>query len=274
MKYLIALDLDGTLIEGLYNLKEYTIKVFKKIKELGNDLVIVTGRPFRSSYFVYKALGLNTPIINYNGSLISNPITKEIYFSDELDRNEVLRLYNERKEDYSLFFCEYFDNIFTNVSADQFELLMHINTLSKTYTGDLNNILKNNVHGSLILAKDGHGKILMDYINSNFKSFSARLWAWGPYKEIVELYSNYSSKGTALNCVREILKYSKESVIACGDSQNDHEFFEEAGITVSLKNADPRIKEKSTYVYDKEAEREGLAHFFNEFLDLGIEDGN
>ena len=274
MKYLIAVDLDGTLIEGLYNLKEFTIKVFKKVKELGHDIVIVTGRPFRSSYFVYKALGLDTPIINYNGSLITNPLTKEIYYSDELDRDEVLKLYNERKEDYGLFFCEHFDNIYTNINADRFELLMHINALSKTYTGDLNDILKDNVHGSLILAKEGHGKILMDYINNNCQSFGARLWAWGPYKEIVELYSNKSSKGTALKCVREILGYDKECVIACGDSQNDHEFFEEAGITVSLKNADPRIQEKSTYVYHKRAEVEGLAHFFNEFFNLGIEDGN
>ena len=63
-KYLIALDLDGTLLPDLYSLTDYSKKIFNKLNELGHDIVITTGRPLRSSKFVYDAFNLKTPLIN------------------------------------------------------------------------------------------------------------------------------------------------------------------------------------------------------------------
>ena len=270
-KYLIAIDLDGTLIEGLYDLGEYSIKVFKRVKELGHKIVIVTGRPFRSSYFVYKAFDLDSPLVNYNGSLILDPKTNKVLFSDEMKREDIIKLYNDKKGTFVLFFCEYFDHVYTTSYNEGFHLLMHDNELCTIIEGDLNKILDTNIHGSLILAKDGYGKEIMDYVNDNFTNFKARLWAWGPYKEIVELYSTSSDKGTALKFIRDYYHLTKEEVIACGDSQNDFDFFKEAGTTVSLINADPRVKALSTYVYNRTCIDEGIAHFFNEFFNLGID---
>ena len=51
--YLISVDLDGTIIPKLYDVSPYTIKVFNEVRKLGNKIIITTGRPFRSSFFVY-----------------------------------------------------------------------------------------------------------------------------------------------------------------------------------------------------------------------------
>ena len=64
-KYLIVLDLDGTLLYDWKTLKEDTKDYMLELSKEGHKLVIATGRPFRSSERYYKMLELDTPIINY-----------------------------------------------------------------------------------------------------------------------------------------------------------------------------------------------------------------
>ena len=70
--YLIAIDLDGTLVQ---NFDDYDKKSFEILKEVAknNYIVISTGRPFRSSQPYYDLLDLKTPIANYNGAWVHNP---------------------------------------------------------------------------------------------------------------------------------------------------------------------------------------------------------
>ena len=272
-KYLIAIDLDGTLLPDLYTLTPYSIKVFNRLREEGHKLVITTGRPYRSSHFVYDAFNLDTPLINYNGCLITNPSkNNEVISSDVMNKNSVLDIYNNNKDRFTLFFCESFDKIYSNIDNDSVRLLMHHSKETELVVGDLNDILDTDIHGSLLLAKDGEGENIKNYIEKNCDNIGARIWSWGPYKNIVELFSTNKTKGEAIKEVRELLGFSKSDTIACGDSQNDFEFFSEAEIKVCLSNADPRIKEVADYVYPVDCAESGLAKFFNEFFNLNIKE--
>ena len=271
-KYLIAVDLDGTLLPDLYSLSPYSVKVFNRLREEGHKVVITTGRPYRSSHFVYDAFNLDTPIINYNGCLITNPRkNNEVISSDVMDKDTVLNIYNSNKDRFTLFFCESFDKIYSNMDNEYVRLLMHYSNDTELVVGDLNDILDTDIHGSLFLAKDGEGENIKNYIESNCKNIGARIWSWGPYQNIIELFATTKTKGEAIKEVRELLGFKKENTIACGDSQNDFEFFSEAGIKVCLANADPRIKEIADYIYPVDCGDSGLAKFFNEFFKLNIE---
>lgn len=70
-RYLIALDLDGTLLKDDKTISEKTIKVLNKVKEEGHVVMISTGRPYRASELYYKQLDLDTPIVNFNGAFIT-----------------------------------------------------------------------------------------------------------------------------------------------------------------------------------------------------------
>lgn len=48
----------------------------RELKEKGHIVCIITGRPWRSTRPIYKMLGLNTVVTNYNGSQIHNPSDK------------------------------------------------------------------------------------------------------------------------------------------------------------------------------------------------------
>mgnify|MGYP003295163347 CR=1 FL=1 len=270
-KYLIAVDLDGTLIPNLYDISEYTVKVFNKIRELGHKIVIVTGRPFRSSYFVYQLFHLDTPIINYNGQLITNP--SDPNYAEKswvMKREDVLKIYNFSKDKQFAFFTENYDNICSNNGEEYLHKLMHLKDLSKLYVGDLNEILKTDIHGSLILAKDEYGSEIVNYVNNNFTDIKARTWKWDMYNVIVELYSTLTNKGTSIKIVRDELGFDKAHTISLGDSKNDFEVFNEAAIKIAPLNAEEEIRKIATYVTDETCEKDGIAKFLVKYFNIEI----
>ena len=53
-KKLIAVDLDGTLLNSESKLSPYTIETIQKVSEQGHRIIITTGRPYRMSDHIYK----------------------------------------------------------------------------------------------------------------------------------------------------------------------------------------------------------------------------
>lgn len=66
-RFLIALDLDGTLLKDDKTISERTKKVLDQVQKEGHIVMISTGRPYRASELYYKQLNLTTPIVNFNG---------------------------------------------------------------------------------------------------------------------------------------------------------------------------------------------------------------
>ena len=66
---IIAVDLDGTLLNSQSQLSDFTKETIKKVAQKGHKVIITTGRPYRMAHQYYEELGLDTPMINFNGSL-------------------------------------------------------------------------------------------------------------------------------------------------------------------------------------------------------------
>lgn len=66
---LIALDLDGTTLNGKTQITQKTKEVLNKAQQAGHVVSIVTGRPNRMAVGYYDELKLKGPMINFNGAL-------------------------------------------------------------------------------------------------------------------------------------------------------------------------------------------------------------
>ena len=77
---LLALDIDGTLLDRQSDtpLTERTKRAISSVLETGAGVTLATGRTSNSAIPFSRALGLTLPIISYQGSLTSNPVTNEI----------------------------------------------------------------------------------------------------------------------------------------------------------------------------------------------------
>ena len=110
--YLLAIDLDGTLIK---NFDEYDKVSFNYLKYLSktNKIVLATGRPWRSTRYYYEMLELDTPVINYNGALVQNPNDPNFKKTMiTIPRNVVIDLIKDLEDVLINVFCEIEDEIF------------------------------------------------------------------------------------------------------------------------------------------------------------------
>jgi hydroxymethylpyrimidine pyrophosphatase-like HAD family hydrolase len=77
---LLALDLDGTLVDAESQLTEANRAAVVRARAAGLEALIVTGRSWRGTRPVYDALGLTCPAICYLGALVVGDATGRILY--------------------------------------------------------------------------------------------------------------------------------------------------------------------------------------------------
>lgn len=87
---LIALDLDGTLLDSRGNLPERNRRAIESARERGVRIALVTGRRFRDARPLALELGLDVPVIAHNGALTKHARTLETVAALLLPREAAL----------------------------------------------------------------------------------------------------------------------------------------------------------------------------------------
>ncbi|MDD3106711.1 MAG: HAD family hydrolase [Bacilli bacterium] len=262
--YLIAVDLDGTLIA---NFDHYDKKSFEYLKELAKEhyVVIATGRPYRSSIFYYDLLQLKTPIVNYNGALVQNPHDRAFPKTMiTIDRNIIRSLISDNEDILINVFCEIEDDIFLWRETQEIVPYLHISGGVLT-VGNFDLILHKDPNGAIIIAKCGSEERLKAYLQNKYPNqVNIRFW----YNEdlaIAEIYNPLTSKG---NAIAEIAKYysiPQQRIIAIGDAHNDLEMIQYAHIGVVMGEGHPDLVSVAKY-HTLPLSENGVYHFLNEFF--------
>jgi Cof subfamily protein (haloacid dehalogenase superfamily) len=78
---LVALDLDGTLVGYDNRLSEGHRRTVRSLADAGIPVVLVTGRPLQTTATIHAALGLDTPLVCFNGTWVGHPAAEPIAFS-------------------------------------------------------------------------------------------------------------------------------------------------------------------------------------------------
>jgi len=262
--YLIAIDLDGTLIQGFDN---YNPECFALLKEIAktNYVIIATGRPFRSSKYFYDLLELKTPIINYNGALVQHPSDPNFKKSQiTVKKEKIFKIINDNKDILENIFSEVEDEIFLWKRQDEINSYLHMEG-GNLHVGELKDILKNDPNGAIVFSKFNTGDILENYINTTFKD-ELRIRFWDDEKYIVsEIYKPITSKAHGLERIIDYYSVDKNKTIAIGDGHNDIEMFNVCKISVAMGNSHPELLKHANFI-TKSVKENGVYHFLNEFF--------
>ena len=89
---LIAVDLDGTMLNKYGIVTENTKKTIKQTIEKGTDVIIASGRPIDSIKTIAKEIGSENYFIAGNGSLIYDIKKDEIIYEKYLDKQKILEI--------------------------------------------------------------------------------------------------------------------------------------------------------------------------------------
>ena len=264
---LLALDIDGTLLDRQTDtpLTERTKRAIGSVLETGAGVTLATGRTSNSAIPFSRDLGLTLPIISYQGSLTSNPVTNEIVRETPVPlplAHQLIRLLEDRGMNPYVYVRDHFyvremtdavrrSEEFLKIKAEVVSDLVHGIRESPTkivVVGDAE------VIGGVVAMVDSH--------------FNGAISAMHTYDYLCEIGHPDGSKGMALGHMARSLGVKREEVIAVGDSPNDVDMIQWAGLGVAMGNASEKVKSSANLVI-KPASDHGLALLLETLLSEG-----
>ncbi len=265
MKYkLLVLDLDDTLLNKEHSISEITYKTINKIRDMGVEVVIATGRMFASAMKFVNELKISTPVISYNGAYVKNPVTEKVIFHQPL-RFEIAKKIIEEAEEKNLYINLYQDDKLYVAEKNQLsDLYVRISGVPAHSVGKLSKFISEDPTKLLVIENDRKKQqFWLDYFQEKYQPGIAVTESKRNYIEFIE---KNVSKGEALEVVAAKLGFKMNEIVALGDGWNDLEMIKRAGLGVAMGNASAEIKEEAGMIappHDKEGAARILKDIFN-----------
>jgi 5-amino-6-(5-phospho-D-ribitylamino)uracil phosphatase len=265
--YLIALDLDGTLLKDDKTISPFSKEILAKAREAGHIVCISTGRPFRSSSIYYDELQLDTPIVNFNGAFVHHPKDDAwgVYHSP-LELSVVKNIIDTaEKHHIHNMLAEIIDDLFIHFHDEKLIDVFNMGN-PKITIGDLREKLGSDVTSILIHAEEDEVEKIRHYLSDvHAEVVDHRRWA-APW-HVIEIIKYGVNKATGLKKIADYYQIPQERIIAFGDEDNDFEMIEYAGQGIAMGNAIHPLKIKANDV-TKTNEEDGVAHYLQKALSL------
>lgn len=241
-QHLIVLDLDGTLLTDQKVISKKTKTTLAKAMEAGHQVMIATGRPYRSSEVYYKELGLHTPIVNFNGAFVHHPADNNWgTFHTPISLNVVHEVVESMHSfDFHNMVAEVLDDVYVHHHDEKLMDIFRFGEPSIT-TGDLRNYLKVDPTSMLIHAPFEKVQSIHDHLSAVHAEVIDHR-RWGAPWHVIEIVKSGLSKAVGLDRVSKSLGIPKDRIIAFGDENNDLEMIEFAGVGVAMGNAIDPLK--------------------------------
>src|SRR5207247_2897147 len=80
MYRLLALDIDGTLVNSQNELTEATRPAVLRAKDAGVEVVLATGRRYSRALPLVEPLKMHVPLVTASGALIKDPVDHRTLF--------------------------------------------------------------------------------------------------------------------------------------------------------------------------------------------------
>mgnify|MGYP000902490354 CR=1 FL=1 len=266
MEYkLIAMDMDGTLLNSSKDVSERTIKAIERAKNKGTHVVLATGRVLKSAQHYADKLKLKNYIIASNGAIVING-DNEIVYSQPLDFDRINMILNigDKYNIYSHFYDE--EALYTN---------KYVNEIVDYYLGrepdfkinifdNLDEIIQNNnlnVYKFLFLDNEPQKLIRLSEELKAVENINITK----SFRNNLEVMDINASKGQALEYLGNKLNIPRESIIAVGDNENDLSMLNYAGLGIAMGNGEDIVRKSADYV-TLDNDNDGVASVIEKFI--------
>ncbi len=289
MYKLMAIDLDGTLLNTYGEVSEKTREALIKAKNNGTEVVLASGRPISSTESLAIELGVDNYLISGNGAAVYDIQNQKVIYDRFLTKEQVLRI-AKLCEENSFFYNVYTEEEVIASSLNYNVLFYHKENVKKIEEKRTHiNVVQNIAEYIEQSGKDKFLKITVcDESQFIFNSIMKRLKeiegidvlevAYMSRKKIksgtddvdiqyfyTEITNQNVNKWSAIEYLLDKLQIQKEEVIAIGDNVNDKEMIENAGLGVVMGNSNPKMKEIANEIV-ADNNSEGVLEALNKFV--------
>lgn len=236
---LLALDLDGTLFGDDLFISARTRSAIRAARQSGVMVTIATGRMFTSARKIAADLGIEAPLICYQGALVRNSITAQTLYHKTVPTALAHQVIKET-ERRGLHLNVYMDDkLYVARMTPEAIFYAQINMdLEVTEVGDLNTWLDQQGGDTLTKMVIVTHPARTDAVLAEFTAlYSEQLQVVKSHPRFTEFTNVQCSKGTALAFLSASLGVTQEEVMAIGDGHNDLDMLSWAGYGLAMPNA-------------------------------------
>ncbi|MFU0823568.1 sugar-phosphatase [Clostridium sp.] len=265
MYKLIALDMDGTLLDKNNIISKENQQAIKKAKDKGVKIVLATGRTLKGIKPYLEELDItdgNNYCVTCNGSIVINSSTNEIITKVLLNYEDLLYLYKLSKKLNIYIHALTTSNCITPICNKYTKIEANMNRVS------IEEVDFNTISGPLEIIKIlfvGPEEKISLAINTLPKEVYDKYTVVRSYPYFLEFMHKEVNKGTGVESLAKKLHIKPSEIICVGDAENDLHMIKYAGLGVAMENAFPNVKKAADYITYSNNES-GVAHVINKFI--------
>lgn len=272
MYKLVAIDLDGTMLNSYGMVTENTKQVIKNTINKGTEVIIASGRPIDSIKTIAKEIGSENYFIAGNGALIYDIKKDEIIYEKFMNKQKVLEIIKICEEN-SISYNIYTEKTIIAKGLKYNVLYYYKENLKKEENKKTNITIVEDVYEYIKnLENEKFLKITVcDETKSVFNSIirklrtvedidvldvlhmSRKMIKQGTEDVPIEYYYTEISlkdvdKWNAIEYLANKMNISKDEIIAIGDNINDKEMIENAKVGIAMGQSTPVITKIADFV--------------------------
>ena len=288
MYKLVAVDLDGTLLNQYGDVTENTKRVIKNVMRKGTQVVLASGRSIDSIQNISNEIGASRYIVAGNGAVLYDIEEQKNLYENYIPIEKAKKIIDICEEN-SIFY-----NIYTNKKIVTKNLRYNVlyyykENLKKADRKKTNIDIVDSIQDYVKNMRDENiMKIFIcdetaSVFNSIMKKFeevpnvetldvshmSRKVIKKGTLEFPIEYYYTEISmknvdKWNAIEFLINKMGINKDEVIAIGDNMNDKKMIEEAGLGITMEGSTPVVTDVANYITANN-NNEGVAKALEKF---------
>lgn len=281
---LLALDLDGTLLDSRGNLSSENIAAIREAESRGVLVTIATGRRFRDARPPAIELGLNAPLVTHNGALVKYADSLRTVAASLLDTDTTLEIVRVGKKlgGNALVSADPQGKgslLYDTVSEENLPLRRYIEWSERLHgdeageavihVAELERALSDHevIHISFSGACEPMSQML-DFLMAELRSSVSILPTIYPHLDftLIDILPPATSKATGIAEIAAIGGFAGEAVMAIGDNFNDLAMLEYAGVPVVMGNAGADLLARPEFYKTVSNDESGVAAAIRKFI--------
>lgn len=262
MYKMIAIDIDDTLINDKKQITAGTRQALAEAVSQGVIVTLATGRMYASAKQLAAQLALNVPLITYQGSLVKTSIDEQVLYERYVPQEAARFIYDYCLRTGLHLQLYHNDILYVRESNDKAEEYARLSKIPYTVEPDFESLIgKPNTKLLMIDQPDKLDAVAVELRGA----VGQQVHITKSKPHFLEVVHKEGTKGDAIRFLAEHFGLELEQIMAIGDSWNDREMLEAAGLGVAMGNAVDALKEIADYVTLSNNE-DGVKHAVEKFV--------
>jgi len=272
---LIAIDIDGTLLDSKFQVSQANLDALRRAHEAGVEIVLGTGRRHKFALPIAESLGFDLWLISSNGA-VTRSSRGELFHRDLLPRTTAIKLCQHMaefrnhlvltfdREGMGAIVCENHEHLYGVIQRWMEKNAPYIEYISPVEKALTEDPIQEMFCGPVELMQRAQSRLQECEFAADFTVLRTQY----DHRDlsILDILNAGCSKGHALERWANYRGIDRSEVMAIGDNYNDIEMLTFAGLPVIMGNASDDLKQNG-WTVTLHNDESGVAAAIEQVLD-------